>query len=92
VFHADADWNVACFNTIEMSSITGSNLMVFHDIGLMPSHSSSSERFEVDGANAARAFLKARGIAQQDLDTVWTVIALHTTPGIPRICTPWWPS
>ena len=27
-FHADADWNVACFNTIEMPSITGSNLMV----------------------------------------------------------------
>src|SRR5258708_35525966 len=39
---------------------------MFHDIGLMPSHSSRSDRFEVDGANAARAFLKARGIAQQE--------------------------
>jgi hypothetical protein len=83
VFHADADWNVACFNTIEMSSITSSKLMVFHDIGLMTSHSGPSDRFEADGANAARAFLRARGIAQQDLDTVWTAIALHTTPGIP---------
>ena len=61
---------------------------MFHDIGLMPSHSSPSDRFEVDGANAASAFLKARGIAQQDLDTVWTAIALHTTPGIPQYMHP----
>ena len=61
---------------------------MFHDIGLMPSHSSRSDRFEVDGANAARAFLKARGIAQQELDTVWTAIALHTTPGVPQYMHP----
>lgn len=61
---------------------------MFHDIGLMPSHSSPSDRFEVDGANAARDFLKARGIARQDLDTVWTAIALHTTPGIPQYMHP----
>lgn len=61
---------------------------MFHDIGLMPSHSSSSDRFEVDGANAASAFLTARGIAQQDLYTVWTAIALHTTPGIPQYMHP----
>lgn len=61
---------------------------MFHDIGLMPSHSSASDRFEVDGANAARDFLKAHGIAQQELDTVWTAIALHTTPGIPQYMHP----
>lgn len=61
---------------------------MFHDLGLMPSHSSSTDRFEVDGANAARAFLKERGIAVQDLDTVWTAIALHTTPGIPQYMHP----
>ena len=61
---------------------------MFHDIGLMPSHSSPSDRFEVDGANAARAFLKARGIQQPDLDTVWTAIALHTTPGVPEFMEP----
>lgn len=55
---------------------------MFHDVGLMPSHSTSA-RFEVDGANAARNFLKERGIPQVDLDLVWTAIALHTTPGIP---------
>ncbi|QNI37988.1 HD domain-containing protein [Edaphobacter albus] len=61
---------------------------MFHDIGLMPSHSSPIDRFEVDGANAARAFLKSRGIPQQDLDTVWTAIALHTTPGVPEYMHP----
>ncbi|WP_250518823.1 HD domain-containing protein [Caballeronia sp. ATUFL_M1_KS5A] len=56
---------------------------MFHDVGLMKGYSSDTERFEVDGANAARDFLKSHGIGQQDLDTVWTAIALHTTPGIP---------
>jgi hypothetical protein len=57
---------------------------MFHDMGLTHQHSSAHERFEVDGANAARDFLRTHGIAQQDLDTVWTAIALHTTPGIPQ--------
>jgi HD domain len=57
---------------------------MFHDLGLTPEHSSAEERFEVDGANAARDFLRSHGIPQADLDTVWTAIALHTTPGIPQ--------
>lgn len=57
---------------------------MFHDVGLMHTHSSPHERFEVDGANAARDFLKSHGIAQHDIDLVWTAIALHTTPGIPE--------
>src|ERR1700744_3141323 len=57
---------------------------MFHDMGLNHAHSSAHERFEVDGANAARDFLRSRGIAQHDIDTVWTAIALHTTPGIPQ--------
>jgi HD domain len=57
---------------------------MFHDMGLMPRHSSPNERFEVDGANAARDFLLGHGISKADIDTVWTAIALHTTPGIPQ--------
>jgi hypothetical protein len=57
---------------------------MFHDMGLTHQHSSQTERFEVDGANTARDFLRSRGIAQADIDTVWTAIALHTTPGIPQ--------
>jgi hypothetical protein len=57
---------------------------MFHDMGLTPAHSSTDERFEVDGANAARDFLRGHGISQEDIDTVWTAIALHTTPGVPQ--------
>ena len=57
---------------------------MFHDIGLAYRHSSPNERFEVDGANAAREFLRSHDITRSDIDTVWTAIALHTTPAIPR--------
>lgn len=57
---------------------------MFHDMGLTPQHGSGNLRFEVDGANVARDFLRSHGIAQADIDTVWTAIALHTTPGIPE--------
>ena len=57
---------------------------MFHDVGLTERHRSASDRFEVDGANAAREFLRGYGIAAADIDTVWTAIALHTTPGIPE--------
>jgi HD domain-containing protein len=57
---------------------------MFHDMGLTRQHSSAAERFEVDGANAARGFLRGHGISQTDIDTVWAAIALHTTPGIPQ--------
>lgn len=57
---------------------------MFHDMGLTHPYSSPHERFEVDGANAARDFLRDHGISQQDIHTVWTAIALHTTPGIPQ--------
>ncbi|MDE1152022.1 MAG: HD domain-containing protein [Micavibrio sp.] len=61
---------------------------MFHDIGLMPAHSSATDRFEVDGANAAADFLKAHGVPQAEVYNVWTAIALHTTPGIPQYMHP----
>jgi hypothetical protein len=56
---------------------------MFHDSGVLPQFRSETERFEVDGANAARDFLKARGIAAADIELVWLSIALHTSRGIP---------
>ena len=61
---------------------------MFHDVGLVPAYSSPTDRFEVDGANAARAFLRRHNISEQDIDYVWTAIALHTTPGIPQYMHP----
>jgi HD domain len=56
----------------------------FHDFGLLKKFSSPEERFEVDGANAARQFLDAHNIAEDQVQIVWEAIALHTTPGIPN--------
>jgi hypothetical protein len=56
----------------------------FHDFGLLKKFSSENERFEVDGANAARQFLAAHKIPEEQIQTVWEAIALHTTPGIPQ--------
>ena len=61
---------------------------MFHDVGLMPSHSSADRRFEVDGANAARDFLSGYGVDPSDIEKVWTGIALHTTPGIAEFMHP----
>jgi hypothetical protein len=52
---------------------------VLHDLGLTDRYTAEN-RFEVDGANAARAFLKERGISTQQTQVVWDAIALHTTP------------
>lgn len=57
---------------------------MFHDMGLVDAYSSATERFEVDGANAARDFLMQYGVNEYDIEQVWTSIALHTTPGVPK--------
>jgi hypothetical protein len=57
---------------------------MFHDMGLTEPYASSELRFEVDGANAAREFMKNYGVSERDIEDVWTAIALHTTPGIPQ--------
>lgn len=57
---------------------------MFHDIGLVEGHRSEDDRFEVDGANAAREFLRGHGVTGDALRIVWDAIALHTTPGIPE--------
>jgi hypothetical protein len=61
---------------------------MFHDIGLVEGHRSPDERFEIDGANAARAFLEEHGLPEEQIMTVWDSIALHTTPEIPRYKAP----
>src|SRR3954467_395708 len=54
----------------------------FHNLGLIKKFSSQNERFEVDGANAACQFLTAHNVPEEQVQTVWEAIALHTTPGI----------
>ena len=56
---------------------------LFHDTGLATPYSDEEQRFEIDGADHARKFMLDHGFPARSADTVWTAIALHTTPGIP---------
>jgi hypothetical protein len=56
---------------------------MFHDTGLVTPYSDVEQRFEVDGADHGRKFLIEHRFSTAAADTVWTAIALHTTPGIP---------
>ncbi|WP_201314352.1 HD domain-containing protein [Dyella sp. EPa41] len=61
---------------------------MFHDLGLADRFHGSALRFEVDGANAARDFLRSHGLPEQEIAKVWSAIAFHTTPGIPQFMHP----
>jgi hypothetical protein len=54
---------------------------VLHDLGLVPSHSGTN-RFEVDGADAARKFCLVHQVSPARADRAWEAIALHTSAGI----------
>jgi hypothetical protein len=56
---------------------------LFHDLGLTARYGTSTQRFEMDGADSAREFLLEHGVGQSDADKVWLGIALHSTPGVP---------
>jgi HD superfamily phosphodiesterase len=61
---------------------------LFHDLGLTKTYGSDDLRFEVDGANTAKAFILDHGLSEADATKVWTAIALHTTPGVPEFMAP----
>src|SRR5882757_9248862 len=57
---------------------------MFHDVGLVEGHRSDHERFEIDGANAARAFLERHGVSEERVMTAGDPFVPHTRPKIPR--------
>lgn len=54
---------------------------IFHDAGTCDLYN-GEQRFEVEGADAAREHLRSHGISETDSHKVWVAIALHTSPGI----------
>jgi hypothetical protein len=56
---------------------------LYHDTGLATPYSDQEQRFEIDGADHARRFMLDHGFPARAAETVWTGIALHTTPGVP---------
>ena len=55
---------------------------VMHDLGLTERFDSGEQRFEVDGADAAQAFVLEHGLSAEKAEIVWDAIALHTSIGI----------
>jgi hypothetical protein len=54
---------------------------ILHDVGLTAGVSGPS-RFEVNGANAARSFIKERGFSDHRAQLIWDLVALNSTPSI----------
>lgn len=54
---------------------------ILHDIGLTESVHGDA-RFEVNGANAARAFIVERGLSERRAQLVWDLVALNSTASI----------
>jgi hypothetical protein len=54
---------------------------LLHDLGLIAPYRRDN-RFEIDGADAARDFCTRHHVSPERADLVWRAIALHTSPGI----------
>ena len=54
---------------------------ILHDIGLTAGVSGPN-RFEVNGANAARSFIAGRGLSDRRAQLIWDLVALNSTPSL----------
>lgn len=54
---------------------------LFHDIGTCKTYDGPL-RFEIEGGDAATAFLAQHGVSEADQKEVWIAIACHTSPQI----------
>jgi hypothetical protein len=51
-----------------------------HDLGLIERYSTKGQPFEMDGADAAKAFLEQHGVKGPRAEIAWNAIAMHTSP------------
>jgi hypothetical protein len=54
---------------------------ILHDIGLTAGVSGPN-RFEVNGADAARSFIAGRGLSDRRAQLIWDLVALNSTPSL----------
>lgn len=54
---------------------------ICHDLGAGDLYN-GTQRFEVEGADAAKAHLLSKGLTEAESQQVWVAIAIHTSPGI----------
>lgn len=74
-----ADKEQANFDTDQLALLF--TACVCHDLGASDQFN-GPQRFEVEGADAAKNHLLSHGWSEFQSHQVWTAIALHTTPGI----------
>jgi hypothetical protein len=55
---------------------------MLHDLGLTDAYLDGNQRFELEGADRARAFLVEHGLDEKKADVVWDAIAMNTSFGI----------
>ena len=55
---------------------------MLHDLGLTDAFLDGNQRFELEGADRARAFLVEHGLPETKADVVWDAIALNSSFGI----------
>lgn len=56
---------------------------ILHDLGLTRM-APVKQRFEIEGADAAKELLAREGMKERDVELVWDAIALHTTAEVPQ--------
>ncbi|KVE05303.1 hypothetical protein [Burkholderia anthina] len=61
---------------------------MYANMGLSHAYCRSTERYELDGADAACALLLRHRRSRRVRDDVWQAIALHTTPGVAARASP----
>ena len=54
---------------------------LLHDLGLTDSFA-GQKRFEIEGADAARAFAREQGLDDRRVQLIWDSVALNSTPSI----------
>ena len=54
---------------------------LLHDLGLTDSFT-GPKRFEIEGADAARAFAREQGVDDRRVQLIWDSVALNSTPSI----------
>lgn len=55
---------------------------IMHDLGLTPEYDNGKQRFEVEGADAAKHFVQKHGLTEDKAEIIWDAIALHSSIGI----------
>src|SRR5262249_57866543 len=83
--HAVRSWlfaiSIARAKNIDYDSEVVAIGTILHDIGLTDSVT-GPKRFEVNGADAARAFVAERGLSDRRAQLIWGLVAVNSTPSI----------